>query len=214
MLVGADEAELVAKAGGAVHIGRAAVEGDHHGEVELEFAAVEGDEPTSGAVDLAGVELGYQLDVLLGQEPAELGRRHRLGEGAVERRDVDQIDAIADPTFAEVPVGEEAELQRCDRALDRQVDHVDHQPAAVEGGQRRFQPHRAVEVVEGVDPVAPARTGQSFGLLRHEPGAGRDHEDVVAEHGAVGQVHPVAVDVDALDFAAVETDALGQLARP
>ena len=62
--------------------------------------------------------------------------------------------------------------------------------------------------------MAPARTGQSFGLLRHEPGAGRDHEDVVAEHGAVGQVHPVVVDVDALDFAAVETDAVGQLSWP
>ena len=38
----------------------------------------------------------------------------------------------ADPALGEIPVGQEAELQRRDRALDRHVDHVDHELAAVE----------------------------------------------------------------------------------
>ena len=61
----------------------------------------------------------------------------RLGERPVERRDVGQLDPVADAALAEVPVGEEAELERRDRALDRHVDHVHDEPAAVEGRPAR-----------------------------------------------------------------------------
>ena len=61
----------------------------------------------------------------------------RLGEGAVERRDVGDLDGVADAALAQVPVGQEAELERRDRALDRHVDRVDDEPAAVEAGAAR-----------------------------------------------------------------------------
>ena len=64
--------------------------------------------------------------------PAEVLGRDRLREGAVERRRVDELDAVPDAALAEVPVGEERELERCDRALDRHVDEVDDQPSSVE----------------------------------------------------------------------------------
>ena len=51
--------------------------------------------------------------------------------------DVDELDAVADAALAQVPVGEERELERRDRALDRHVDEVDDQPAAVEALERR-----------------------------------------------------------------------------
>ena len=61
----------------------------------------------------------------------------RLREGAVERRRVDELGAVADAALAQVPVGEEGELERRDRALDRHVDEVHDEPAAVEALERR-----------------------------------------------------------------------------
>ena len=49
------------------------------------------------------------------------------------------------PALVEVPVGEEAELERGDRALDRHVDDVDDEPAAVERRQRGCQRGRTLE---------------------------------------------------------------------
>ena len=48
--------------------------GIDHGEVERDLAAVVADEPPAGAVDLAGVELGDELDAPLVEHPAELLR--------------------------------------------------------------------------------------------------------------------------------------------
>ena len=41
-------------------------------QVERDLALVVADQPAAGAVDLAGVELGDQLDALLVEQPAEL----------------------------------------------------------------------------------------------------------------------------------------------
>ena len=49
------------------------MERDDDGQVEGDLAAVVGDEATAGAVDLAGVELGDQLDALLGQHARQAG---------------------------------------------------------------------------------------------------------------------------------------------
>ena len=47
--------------------------------------------------------------------------------------------ALADSALAQVPVGEERELERRDRALDRHVDEVHDEPAAVEVLERSLQ---------------------------------------------------------------------------
>ena len=76
VLVGGHEVELVAEPGRAADVGGAAVQRDDDGEVEGDLAAVVADQAAAGAVDLAGVELGDQLDAPLGEHPAEvLGRR-------------------------------------------------------------------------------------------------------------------------------------------
>ncbi len=142
VLVGRDEAERVAEAWRAADVGLAAVHGHRHGQVEADLAAVEGDEPAAVGVDLAGVELGDQLDALVVEHAAQLAVADGLGERAVQRGDEGHLDPVADPALAEVPVGQEAELDRGDRALDRHVDDVHRDPAAVEPRQRVPQGHR------------------------------------------------------------------------
>ena len=80
--IGRDEVQLVAQAGRAGDEVGAAV--DRHGDEEIErhLALVVGDEATTGAVDLTGVELGDEIDLLLGEQPAERLRRDRLRERA------------------------------------------------------------------------------------------------------------------------------------
>ena len=111
----------------------------------------------------------------------------------------------------EVPVGQEAELERRHRALDGQVDHVDHDPSALEPLQRRRQRGGPFEVVEGEDPLHPARPRQTVGLLGDQAGAGGHHQHVVDERRPVRQVHPPGVDVDVPDRALVEVDARVEL---
>ena len=93
-------------------------------QVEVELAAVVGGERAADAVDLAGVEFGHQLDLLLGEQASQMFGGDRLRETAVERCRVDELGAVADSALAQVPVGEEGELERRDRALDRHVDEV------------------------------------------------------------------------------------------
>ena len=118
--------------------------------------------------------------------------------------------------LAQIPVGEEAELERRDRALDRHVDEVHDEPAAVEVLERRGQRGRALEAVEREDRLVPARAGHALGLLREQAGAGGDDEDVVVEHRAVGEVDGTIAGLDPVDLGADEPDALVQLgaARP
>ena len=100
----------------------------------------------------------------------------------------------------------ETELQRGDRAFDRHVDDVDHQPAAVEGGQRRLQRGGPLGGVEGQHLVHPPRAGQTVGLLQYEGGAAGHDQNVVAECVAAlemdllgGDVHPVDRPIDEVD---------------
>ena len=70
MLVGRDEVELVAQARRPSDVGRSAVERNDHREVEGHLATVVAGEASARSVDFAGVELGHELDILLGQHPA------------------------------------------------------------------------------------------------------------------------------------------------
>ena len=176
-------------------------------QVEVEHAAVVGGERAPDAVDLAGVELGDELDLLLGQQAGQVLGGDRLREGAVERCRVDELGAVADPALAEVPVGEEGELERRDRALDRHVDEVHDEATAVEALERSLQRLGALGAVEGEHALVPARVGQALGLLRLQAHAGRDDEHVVREHRAVVEQHLVALDPHLLDLVLVEEDA-------
>ncbi len=138
--------------------------------------------------------------------------RDRLREAAVERRREHDLAACADSALAQVPVGEEGELDRRDRALDRHVGDVHDEPAAVEALERPRERNGAGRVVEGEDALVPARARHSLGLLRLEPHAARDDEHVVRKHRAVVEQHLVAVDPDLLDLVLVEDDAVSQLA--
>ena len=216
-----DEAERVAEAGRTADVGGAAVQRDDHGQVEGDHPFVVGDQAALPArlargLDGPGAELGHQLDALAGQQAGQLPAGHRLGERAVQRRDVGEVHPVPDAAPAEVVVGEEAELQRRDRALDRHVDDVDDQPAAVEPGQRPAQGLGALGGVEGEDVLLPARPGQPLGLLRQQPGAGRHDQDVVVQRVAGTEVHPVMLDVDVVDAGLAVDDAGAELppARP
>ena len=211
--VGRDEPELVPQPRRVLHIGRSAVQGHHDRQVEGDLPPVVGDQAFPGAVHLAGVELGHQLDVLLRQQPGQGPGGDGLGERAVQGGDISQLDLVADTAFGEEPVGEEAELERGDRALDRQVDHVHHEPSRGEPGQRGLQGHGPFVVVEGMHRVAPAGAGQPFGLLGHQARAGGDHQDVVGQRRAVLQVDLVTLGVHPVDGGAVVVDAVVQLPR-
>ena len=136
VLVGRDEAERVAEAGRALDVGGAAVQRDGRRAGRRGARAVVGDELAADAVDLAGAELGHELDLLLGEQVGEVLGGDRLGEAAVERRREHELGARADAALAQVPVGEEGELDRRDRALDRHVGDVHDEPAAVEALER------------------------------------------------------------------------------
>ena len=64
------EAELVAEARGPVHVLGATVHRDDDGQVERHLAFVVADQAATDTVDLAGVELGDQVDALLLEHPA------------------------------------------------------------------------------------------------------------------------------------------------
>ena len=145
--------------------------------------------------------------------PAELAAGHRLGERPVQRRDVGEVYPVPDAAAAEVVVGEEAELQRRHRALDRHVHDADDQAAAGESVQRPAQRLGALGGVEGEDVLLPARTGQPVGLLRLQPRAGGHDQHVVAQRGPVPEVYPVVLHVDVVDPGLAVADAGAEL-RP
>ena len=110
---------------------------------------------------------------------AEVLAGDRLGEGALQRGHVDDLDLVAHALLGEERVGQEGELQRRDRALDRHLGDVDDQPAALPGAQLLGQGGGAVEGVELVD-VAAEVVGHARGLLGPRRGAGGDDQVVVA----------------------------------
>ena len=211
-LVGGHEVDGIAEARRAPDVLGPAVQGHHDREVEGHLPPVVADQPPAHAVDLSGVELADHLDPPLGEHaPQRLGG-DRLGEGAVERGGVGDLDLVPDAALGEVPVGQEAELQRRDRALDRHVDHVDDESAAGEALEREVQGRGALGGVEGEDRLAPAGAGQPLGLLGDQAGTGRHDQQVVVEGGPLGQVHPLGLEVDVVDGRLHEVDAPVELA--
>jgi len=83
----------------------------------------------------------------------------RLRERTVEGSRIDELDPFADTALTQVPVGEEGELERRDRALDRHVDQVHDQPTSVETLQRTPERVSALGAVEGEDALVPAGSG-------------------------------------------------------
>ena len=220
--VNRDEAEFVTEPGRVLDIGGPAVQRDDHGQVERHHALVIGDQPAcrmmprracpDGArLDGAGVELGHQVDALVRQQAAELLIADGFGEGAIQGRDVGQVHPVADAPLAEVIVGQEAELQRRDRAFNRHVDHVDYEPAAAEPLERAVQGHGTVGGVESEDVAHPPGTGEPFGLPGQQARTGGDHQDVVAEHGPVIEMHAVSGHIDVVHPGLPEGDTGMQL---
>jgi len=115
-----------------LHVAGTPVKWHDHGQVEADLASVIGDQAPCRSVHLARIEFGHQGNALLLKQPGQSFRRHRLGEGAVERSDVRQFHPIANADPLEEPVGQKTEFQGGNRALDGHIDHVDHQPASVE----------------------------------------------------------------------------------
>ncbi len=190
-------------------------------QVERHHPVVVGDQAAFGArfaggLDGPGAELGHQLDALGRQQAAEPAASHRLGERPVQRRDVGELDAVPDAAAAEVMVGQEAEFQRRDRALDRHVDDAHDQPAAGETVQGPAQGLGTLGGVEGEDVPQPARPGQPVGLFGQQLRAGGHDQDVVFQRGPALEVNPVVIGVDAVDPGLAVRDAGPELppARP
>ncbi len=110
------------------HVGR---DGDQQIKGDLTFV-VRTDEMLL-VVHFHDHEFGLQFDVLIIEHAAQSCCGARFGEGAAERRGVDELDLVADAALVEIPVGQEEELQRRHRALDRHLGHVEHHSTALPG---------------------------------------------------------------------------------
>ena len=139
-----------------------------------------------------------------------------LRERRVERRGKDEVDPVPDSALPEVPLGEERELERRDRALDRHVDEVDHDASAVEALERRRERRGSLRGIEGKGALVPAGAGEPLRLLRLQTRSRGDDEHVVGEDRAVVEQELVPLDPDRVDLSLVEDDAVSQLplARP
>ncbi len=134
----------------------------------------------------------------------------RLREGAVERGDVDEFDLVAHVALGEERVGEEHELERSDRALDRHLDDVHDEASTGPVGQLGGQRRGAFEGVEVVNRRAVLVAVEPFGLIASRVRPGGDHELVVVEAGAVGQRDRRGVGVDDVDFTEDHVDVGGE----
>jgi hypothetical protein len=132
-------------------------------------------------VDFAGRELRLDPNAFLLQHRAEHPRGHRSGEGAVERRHVNQLDFVPNPPASEEGVGEKDELQRSNRALDGHLDHVHHQPAAGKARQGFAQRPRPVQSVEIENALSPFAVEEARSILGHDPRAAGNHQQVVGQ---------------------------------
>ena len=202
VLVAGDEVHLVAEAG-AGDVVRAHVERDRDEQVVRHAAVVVGDELLGVRVDALDGEVGLHVDVAVGEHAAELAGGDGLGEGAVQRGDVDDLDLLARPALPEPRVGQERELQRRDRALDRHVGDVDDEASAPEHAQGLAQGDAVLEVVEVVD-VLRVLAGRLVGAGLD---AGGDDERVVGELPAAAEVDDLRLGVHAVDLGQDEVDA-------
>ena len=112
----------------------------------------------------------------------------------------------------EVPVGQEEELEWGDRALDRHLGHVQHQPAAIEVLHGLVKLERTVERVEVEDVALPAGPHQPIHLLRGDAAARGDDQVVVVDRAAVVELHAVFVGLDHVDPAQQQVYALRDVA--
>ena len=149
-----DVVQLVAETGAGDEVG-AHVQRDGHQQVEGHLALVHRDQGLRLGIDAVDHEVGLERDVALREHPAEVLRGDRFGERALQRRHVGDLDLVAHAALGEERVGEEGELQRRDRALDRHLDDVHDEPAALPGRELVAQRGRAVEGVEVEDALAP-----------------------------------------------------------
>ena len=200
VLLGGDEVELVAHARTSDH--RVAhVQGYGHQQIVLDLGAVIGHDLLAVGIDLHDGEFGHHLDVLLFEEVAKQPCGARLGKRAGQRRRIGDLDLVAQALLVEKPVGQEEELQRCNRALDGHLDDVEHDAAALPGAQMLVEGVGAVDGVEVEDRLAPLVLGQARGLLRHDARAGGDDQEVVGQNSPfLLEQHPVVVWLDHVDF--------------
>ncbi len=105
---------------------------------------------------------------------AERPRGNRLGESAGGWRHVDQLGFFAQTASGQPPISQEGELQRGDRAFDRQLANVDDQPPAFKLTQRVSQCHCAFERIEVEHPLAPIAAQHAFSLAGGGFSAGGD----------------------------------------
>ena len=201
---------------------RAHVERHGHQQVERHGALVVRHQRPVDRVDALDDEVGLDVDASLVEHRLQVVRRDRLGEGARQRGDVGDRDAVTHAPLTQERVGQERELQRCDRALDGHLGDVHHQPAVVEPLQHRGQRGGAVQGVEVEDAPAPLVAQHAGGLVGPRRGAARDDQVVVRQRAPVHERHHVVVRPDDVDLADDEVDApsdepaarLGELLGP
>ena len=214
--IGRHEPERIAQALRAGDVLGAAVHGDRDQQVVGDLALVPAVQPPCSGVDAACREFGLDPDAALGQQRARCAEA--TGFVKAPSSGVTNVSSTSSrrPRCAQLPVGEEAELQRGHRALDRHVDHVDHETAPVEAIQGAPQGGCALKRVEGVDRATPLGSLQALGLLRRKRRAGGDHQHVVLDILAVNEMDGVLGEIDVLDLGETEVDAAAKLgvARP
>ncbi len=105
------------------------------------------------------------------------------------------------PRWLEEPISQEEEFQWRYRALDRHLNHVNHQPTALpeleETAQRR-SPFNGVKIE---DVLTPAAIYHPRGFLRAGLRAGGDHQVIVVDDLLLAlQAHQVLIRLDQLDI--------------
>jgi hypothetical protein len=117
---------------------------------------------------------------------------------------------VAQTAVAEERLGQERELQRRDRALDRHVDDVHHEPSTLEAIERVGQRGGAVDGVEVEDAPPPPRVPAVRRLVGSRRRPGRDDQVVVGQAGPVREHDHLLDRVYPLDVAEHEVDAVGE----
>ncbi len=181
-------------------------------QVVGELLALEALDDVALGIDGLDVEERVQLDALALQN-----RRGHVGhaldrERAPDRRAEVELGTFAQPALAQLGLDQKRDLQRGRWALVRHARDADHDPAAGERVERLAQLERRLGGVEVL------RLGlEVLDRLGHDARAGGEHEVVVGEALAIGEVDEASLLVDLLHFphhqgdARVEQSTLGPL---
>ena len=161
-------------------------------------------------VDLVDHEVGLDRDLAVLKHVTQELRSNRLGEGAFQRRGVDDLDLIAHPLLCEERVSEEGELQRSHRALDGHLGDVDDEATALPCLEFVAQRHSALEGVELMDALAPhLRVIHPRRLIGARRRTRRDDEVVVRQRLATHEVHEVRISLDSIHLGSHARDSVG-----